>query len=79
MSRSQPVAPGSRARLDKSWHRADAGGHNARPKSTALPGQAPVTQAEYEALQLAQVKELWNNFGELVRLDRLQTMCLAGP
>ena len=33
-----------------------------------------MTQAEYEALQLAQVKELWNNFGELVRRDRLQTV-----
>ena len=38
-----------------------------------------MTQAEYEALQLAQVKELWNNFGELVRHDHLQTTILLGP
>ena len=34
-------------------------GHNARPASTALPGQAIVTQEQYEALALEQVTELW--------------------
>jgi alpha-L-fucosidase len=45
-----------------------AAGHNAKPKSTALPGQAPVTQAEYEAIQLSQVKELWTAFGPLTEV-----------
>jgi alpha-L-fucosidase len=39
--------------------------HQAQPRSTALPNQAPVTQPEFEALALAQVKELWTQFGPL--------------
>ena len=40
-------------------------GHNAQPPSTLQPGQANVTQAQYEDLALAQVKELWTEFGSL--------------
>lgn len=43
-------------------------GHTARPKSTALPGQAPVSQEEFEALALAQVSELWRNYGDLTEI-----------
>lgn len=43
-------------------------GHKARPKSTALPGQSPVTQEEYEELALAQVGELWTRFGNLTEI-----------
>ena len=30
-----------------------------------LPGQEKVTQAQFEALELAQLTELWSNYGEL--------------
>lgn len=39
-----------------------------RPPSTLLPGQVSVTQAQYEALALAHVKELWTNFGALTEV-----------
>ena len=45
-----------------------AAGHKALPKSSALPGQAPVTQAQYEGIQLAQVQELWTSFGPLTEI-----------
>ena len=32
---------------------------------TLLPGQQKLTQAEFEALALAQVTELWTRFGAL--------------
>jgi L-serine deaminase len=31
-------------------------------------GQAPLSQAEYEALALAQVTELWTQFGNLTEI-----------
>ena len=36
-----------------------------QPKIPLLPGQANVTQAEFEALALAQVNELWTEYGDL--------------
>ena len=30
-----------------------------------LPGQMNVTQAEFESIALAQVNELWSNYGPL--------------
>jgi hypothetical protein len=46
----------------------NAAGHNVQPPSTLLPGQANVTQAQYEDLALAQVKELWTEFGDLTEI-----------
>jgi len=68
-------------------------GHSVRPPSTLLPGQANVTQAQYEgarltllllllvapdmrrtfpscypAIALAQMSEIWNNFGDLTEV-----------
>lgn len=40
-------------------------GHSVKPPSTLLPGQAAVTQAEYEALSLKLMSELWSDFGPL--------------
>ena len=40
-------------------------GHNTRPPATLLPGQANVTQAEYEDLSIALMTELWTQFGPL--------------
>lgn len=39
-----------------------------QPVNTLLPGQANVTQSEYEAIALAQVKELWTQFGNLTEV-----------
>ena len=39
-----------------------------RPPSTLLPGQVQVTQAQYEAIALAHVKELWTQFGNLTEV-----------
>ena len=46
----------------------NAFGHNVQPPSTLQPGQANVTQAQYEDLALAQVKELWTEFGSLTEI-----------
>jgi hypothetical protein len=43
-------------------------GHSVRPPSTLLPGQANVTQAEYEVIALAHMTEIWNNFGNLTEV-----------
>lgn len=43
-------------------------GHNTRPPSTLLPGQANITQAEYEDLSVALMTELWSDFGALTEL-----------
>lgn len=43
-------------------------GHNVQPPSTLQPGQAQVTQAEYEALSLELVSELWTKFGPLTEI-----------
>ena len=40
-------------------------GHNVRPPSTLLPGQANVTQQGYEDLSIALMTELWTEFGDL--------------
>ena len=42
-------------------------GHYVR-NSTLLPGQQRVTQAEFEALALASVTELWTDFGNLTEI-----------
>lgn len=42
--------------------------HNVQPPSTLLPGQANVTQAQFEDLALAQVEELWTQFGDLTEI-----------
>lgn len=38
------------------------------PPSTLLPGQGNVTQAQFEAIVLSQVKELWTRYGQLQEL-----------
>ena len=43
-------------------------GHVVRPPNTLLPGQANVTQAQYEDIALAQVTELWTHFGSLTEI-----------
>ena len=43
-------------------------GHNVQPPSSLLPGQANVTQSQYEDLALAQVTELWTEFGGLTEI-----------
>ena len=42
-------------------------GHYVR-NSTLLPGQVLVTQAEFEAIALASVTELWTDFGNLTEI-----------
>lgn len=39
--------------------------HNVQPVSTLLPKQRNVTQAEFEAMALFQVNEIWSNYGSL--------------
>jgi hypothetical protein len=34
-----------------------------KPPSTLLPRQANVTQAQFEAIAVASITELWTNFG----------------
>ena len=46
----------------------NAASHNVRPPSTLLPGQANITQAQYEAIILAQVTELWTENGDLTEI-----------
>jgi hypothetical protein len=43
-------------------------GHKANGPRGCLPGQACVTQAQFEALALAQVEELWTKFGDLTEI-----------
>ena len=43
-------------------------GHSARGNSSALPGQFPVSQPEFEALAFASVTELWTRFGNLTEI-----------
>lgn len=43
-------------------------GHNVQPPSTLLPGQANVTQAQFEQLALDQMRELWTAFGNLTEI-----------
>jgi alpha-L-fucosidase len=43
-------------------------GHSVRPPSTLLPGQANVTQDEFEALAIAQMQEIWTAFGPLTEV-----------
>jgi hypothetical protein len=40
-------------------------GFNVRPPQTLMPGQANVTQAEFEAIVVAAITELWTDFGTL--------------
>lgn len=35
-----------------------------KPPSTLLPRQANVTQAQFEAIAVASITELWTNFGK---------------
>eukprot|EP00041_Stephanoeca_diplocostata_P020989 m.480671 g.480671 ORF g.480671 m.480671 type:complete len:634 (-) comp21709_c0_seq4:260-2161(-) len=39
--------------------------HTAGASKTILPGQVNVSQSEFEAIALAQVSELWSNYGSL--------------
>lgn len=43
-------------------------GHTVKPPSTLLPGQANVTQAQYEDIALAQMTEIWQSFGNLTEV-----------
>lgn len=42
--------------------------HVVQPSSTLLPGQVNVTQAQYEAIALGHVTELWTQFGNLTEI-----------
>jgi hypothetical protein len=42
--------------------------HSARGNSSALPGQYPVTQAEFEQLAFDSVQELWTKYGNLTEI-----------
>jgi alpha-L-fucosidase len=46
----------------------NVGGHVAHGTHGALPGQVPVTQAEFEAIAVQQVGELWANYGNLTEM-----------
>ena len=43
----------------------NVGDHNAHAHSNLAPGQQNVTQSQFEAIALAQVTELWKNYGDL--------------
>lgn len=43
-------------------------GHVAKGAAGCLPGQACITQAQFETLALAQVNELWTEFGALTEI-----------
>ena len=43
-------------------------GHSVRPPSTLLPGQANITQSEFEDLAVALMTELWSDFGALFEI-----------
>ncbi len=43
-------------------------GHSAHGNNSALPGQYPVSQEEFEALAFASVKELWTKYGNLTEI-----------
>ena len=40
-------------------------GHSTRPPSTLLPGQANVTQQQYEDISISLMTELWSKFGTM--------------
>lgn len=42
--------------------------HNAAGARGCLSGQACISQEQFEALALAQVKELWTRFGDLTEI-----------
>ena len=44
--------------------------HAAHASSSPLPGQVDVNQAEFERIALAQVTELWSNYGQLGEIVR---------
>ena len=46
----------------------NVGGHHARGKAGCMPGQACVTQDQFETLALAQVQELWTEYGDLTEV-----------
>eukprot|EP01051_Picozoa_sp_SAG22_P000040 SAG22_NODE_1_length_62449_cov_158.689270_40_plen_149_part_00 len=46
----------------------NVGAHVARGSKNCLPGQACVTQPQFEALALKQVTELWTEFGDLTEI-----------
>ena len=55
--------------------------HVAHHAPKPLPGQQNVNQTEFEAIALAQVAELWTNYGQLGEVSRAQAAQLAalGP
>ena len=64
-------------------------GHSVRPASTLLPGQASVTQAQYEDLSISLMTEIWTKFGPLQEIwldggcgdlcDRVNALLKASP
>lgn len=42
--------------------------HQVQPASSLLPGQENVTQEQFEAIALSQVKELWSQYGALTEI-----------
>ncbi len=42
-------------------------GHSVQP-GNPLPGQANVTQAQFEDIAIAHMTEIWNNFGDLTEI-----------
>ena len=50
--------------LTNNWY-LNVAAHAAGARADPLPGQVNVSQAEFEALALAQLTELWSNYGDL--------------
>ena len=54
-------------------------GHTTKPPSTLYPGQANVTQAEYEDISISMMSELWTDFGSLTEIVSHCTHQLSAP
>jgi len=51
--------------------------HSARGNASALPGQYPVTQSEFESLAFDSVKELWTKYGNLTEIWFDVSVCVC--
>lgn len=59
------IAPGYYYSLKDNFYLNVHGGGKVGSNSSLLPGMARVTQAEFERLYLAQLRELWTNYGAM--------------
>ena len=62
--RSAGIGPGLYYSIKDNFYLNAAKGGLVKP-GTLLPGQERISQADFEALELAQLTELWGNYGEL--------------